>query len=217
MESTLLLLHIAAGFTALAAAAVAILTKSLDLSHRWHVVSGRIFFLGMIGVFVTAVPLAILRPNPFLFLIAILSFYFALAGWRYATNRRGAPRRIDWASAGVMLLAGGIMIGFGVLLLSRGDSNGVTMVVLGAVGGALSAGDLRTLRAGGVRGTERIARHLTMMMAGTIATVTAFVVTNVEVQPEWIVWLAPTALLTPVIVMWDRRIRSGRKVRGMEG
>jgi len=29
--------------------------------------------------------LALIRPNTFLFLIAILSFYFALAGWRYVT------------------------------------------------------------------------------------------------------------------------------------
>jgi hypothetical protein len=216
-ESILLIVHIAAGFTALIAAAAATLSKVLDVAHRWHVYSGRVFFWGMAVVFVTALPLAILRPNTFLFLIAFLSFYFAVAGMRYATNRRGTPRPLDWGSAGVMVLSGGIMVGFGAFLLARGDTNGITMIVLGAVGGVLSIADLRTLRRGGARGPERIAQHLTMMLGGTIATVTAFVVTNVDVQPEFIVWLAPTVVIAPLIFVWSRKVRGGRKVRGMPG
>jgi hypothetical protein len=76
----LLIVHIVAGFTALTAAAVATLSKTLDFAHRWHVYSGIVFFWGMVVIFLTAVPLALIRPNTFLFLIAILSFYFALAG-----------------------------------------------------------------------------------------------------------------------------------------
>lgn len=214
-EAILLIVHIVAGFTALAAAVLATLSKVWDVEHRWHVYSGLVFFWGMLGVFLTAVPLAILRPDPFLLLIAILSFYFALAGWRYATHRRGRPRRLDWASAGVMLVAGGIMIIFGVLLLGRGDTNGITMLALGGVGTVLSFIDLRTLQHGGAKGPERIARHLTMMLAGSIATITAFVVTNVTVQPAFVVWLAPTVVITPVIILWNRRIRAGKRVQGM--
>lgn len=216
-DSILLVVHIAAGFTALIAAAVATMSKILNVAHRWHVYSGRVFFWGMAVVFVTALPLAIIRPNTFLFLIAFLSFYFAVAGLRYATNRRGTPRRLDWGSAGVMILSAAIMIGFGVFLLTRGDTNGITLIVLGAVGGFLSIADLRTLRRGGAKGPERIAQHLTMMLGGTIATVTAFVVTNVDVQPEFVMWLAPTVVIAPIIFVWSRKIRGGRKVRGMSG
>jgi hypothetical protein len=214
-EAVLLIAHIFVGFTALAAAAVATLSKVRDVEHRWHVYSGRVFLWGMVGVFFTAIPLAIIRTNTFLFLIAILSFYFAVAGWRYATNRRGSPRLLDWISASVMLLVVGIMILFGAYLLRRGDTNGITMIALGGLGAALSVADLRTLQRGGARGTERIARHLTMMLAGAIATVTAFAVTNVSVQPAFLVWLAPTVVITPVIIVWNRRIRAGRRVRGM--
>lgn len=112
----------------------------------------------MVVVFGTALPLAVLRPNPFLFLIAILSFYFALAGWRYATNRRGRPRPLDWISASVMAVAAGAMIVFGVFLLSRRNTNGITMLILGGIGAALSVVDLRTLNQGGAKGRERIAR-----------------------------------------------------------
>lgn len=211
----LLIVHIIAGFTALIAAAVATVTKTMEMPHRWHVQSGTVFFWGMAGVFLTAVPLTILRPNTFLFLIAILSFYFALAGWRYARNRRGSPGRLDWVSAGVMVLAGAVMMIFGVFLLSSGDTDGITMLALGAVGTGLSTADLRRSWRGGVMGAERIAQHLTMMLAGAIATITAFVVTNVAMEPAFIAWLAPTVVITPIIIVWSRKIRAGRRVRGM--
>ena len=212
---TILIIHITAGFLSLTAALVATLSKTLDLAHRWHVYSGRVFFYGMAVIFSTAVPMAILQPNTFLLLIAALSFYFALAGWRYATNRRGIPRPIDWGSAIVMIVAAVLMISFGAWLLGRRDMNGITMVVLGAVGAGLSVADLRTLRSGGTRGAERIARHLTMMLAGAIATVTAFLVTNVSVEPRFIVWLAPTVVIAPIIGVWSRRIRSGTRLKGI--
>ena len=212
---TLLIVHIIAGFAALTAAAVATMTKTLDVAHRWHVYSGTVFFWGMVVIFLTAIPLALIRPNTFLLLIAILSFYFALAGWRYATHRRGSPRPLDWLSASVMALAAGIMIIFGVFLLSRRNTNGITMIILGGIGAALSLSDIRTLQHGGAKGPQRIAQHLTMMLAGTIATITAFVVTNFTVQPAFILWLAPTVVITPIIIVWNRRIRAGKRPRGM--
>ena len=199
----------------LTAAVVATLTKTLDLAHKWHIYSGTVFFWAMLVVFLTALPLAVIRPNTFLFLIAFLSFYFALAGWRYATNRRGVARPVDWISASVMAIAALGMIMFGVFMLSRSNINGITMVALGGIGAGLTIVDLRTLRRGGAKGPERIAQHLTMMLAGAIATITAFVVTNVRVQPAFIVWLAPTVVITPIIIVWSRRIRAGKRPRGM--
>ena len=211
----LLVVHVLAGFTSLAAATVATFSKTLDLAHRWHVISGTVFFWGMLVIFLTAVPMSIIRPNTFLFLIAMLSFYFALAGWRYATNRLGTPRPLDWTSAGTMLLAALAMLSYGGFLISGGNLNGITMLVLGTAGGSLSIADLRTLRQGGAKGPERIAKHLSMMLAGAIATTTAFVVTNIPFTPGYIAWLAPTVLTTPIIFVWARQIRNGKMPRGM--
>jgi hypothetical protein len=44
------------------------------------------------------------------------------------------------------------------------------------------------------------------MLAGTIAAVTAFTVVNVRVEPAFVVWLAPTVALTPLIVYWNHRV-----------
>jgi hypothetical protein len=54
-------------------------------------------------------------------------------------------------------------------------------------------------------GKERIVRHLTNMMGGTIAVVTAVLVVNVDVEPVWIWWVLPTALITPIILWWSRK------------
>ena len=89
------------------------------------------------------------------------------------------------------------------------------MLVFSGIGAALSISDLKTLYAGGVTGKERIGSHLTMMLAGFIATITAFIVVNFTFKPAFVLWLAPTLVITPVIVVWNIRIRRGSKPKGM--
>src|SRR5207302_962779 len=88
----LLSIHIAAGFTTLATALVAAVTRK---GERAHVYAGRVFVLGMGIVFLTALPMTLIKPNLFLFLTAVFSFYLALTGWLRARNRadRGAPHQ----------------------------------------------------------------------------------------------------------------------------
>jgi hypothetical protein len=211
------IIHVAAGGAALVAAVVAAGTKALGLPHGWHVLGGRLFVAAMAGIFATAAPLAAVDRNPFLLLIAILSFYLAVAGWRYATWRSGRLRLVDWGSALLMVVASLIMVSLGVTVLAGSRSgNGVVMLVLGAIGLFLSAGDLRRLFGSPMAPAERIARHLTMMLAGTIAILTAFLVVNVRTDPAFIAWLAPTALLSPVIAVLAWRVRHGRLPEGVQ-
>ena len=44
------------------------------------------------------------------------------------------------------------------------------------------------------------------MLAGTIAVITAFLVTNFRTEPEWILWVLPTILITPIIICWNARM-----------
>ena len=204
MHAALLSIHIAAGFAALIMAAVAAVTPK---GERWHVYAGRVFVLGMAVVFLTAVPMTLIKPNLFLLLIAVFSFYLALTGWLRARNRRGIPTPAEWAAAGAMMLTAVVMAVRGVVVLRAGDSMGTVLLVFGAIGGLLAARDVQSLRAHRYTGTIRIVAHLTRMMAGTIATVTAFTVVNVRIEPQFVVWLAPTVVLTPVIVYWSARMR----------
>ena len=160
MYEILLPVHIFAGFCSLLSACIAILTSK---GQPWHVYSGRIFFGGMLVIFMTAIPMTLLRPNVFLFLVAIFSFYQALTGWRAARNRSGRPAPIDWTAAGIMTLAGVGMIVFGTSLLLSGNTMGIVMLVFGSLGGSSGVYDLRQLRREPLTGKKRIAAHLSRM------------------------------------------------------
>ncbi len=204
--SILLVIHIAAGSAALAAAAVALVTEK---GRVLHVRAGRIYAAAMTVVCVTALPLAVLGSDVVLLLVAVFSFYLVFTGWRFARNASGRPGAVDWAAAAVMGLTGLGMWGYAATLCLRGDSQWVTMAVFGFIALALCAVDVRFHRAQRSSGRQRIARHLTNMLAGTIATVTAVMVVNVDTEPVWLAWIVPTILVTPVIVWWNRRVQRG--------
>ena len=208
-RSILLFVHVACGFAALAAALVAASVKALGMSHRVHVLSGRVFVGGMLGIVVTALPLALLGGSLLLFLVAILSGYLAFAGWREAVRRTGSGAGLDRAAALLMVLAGAAMLGWGALLLIGENSGGIVLVAFGSIGLSLSVSDLRRMRRPSDR-VERIVNHMSRMMGATIAVLTAFLVVNVRFEPGWVVWLAPTAILTPLIFVGATRIRAGR-------
>lgn len=202
--STLLAIHIVAGFTALAGAAGAISTKTVVPSHTWHVRFGRFFFYGMLLVFLTTLPMAVIRPNIFLLLIGIFSFYLAWSGWRMAVNRSGKPQTADYAGTIIMGSAAILMIGLGSWVMATGNGNGVILIIFGAIGGGFTLKDVSQYRKGPVKGKDRISAHLTAMMGATIAAVTAFLVVNIQTDPAWIAWIAPTVVITPFIFYLNR-------------
>ncbi len=208
LNVVLLSVHIAAGTIALLTAAFALSTAKGGANH---VRAGRVYAMAMTAVFITAVPLALLGADIFLLFIAFFSFYMVFAGWRFARNRHGHPRVADWAAVAIMALTGLGMEAFAVILALNGDDQWVTLVIFGFIAFGLALADAiyyRNLPANYVR---RISRHLTNMMAGTIATVTAVLVVNVATNPAWIAWILPTVVITPLIVWWNFRVaRRGR-------
>ncbi|MGE3799571.1 MAG: hypothetical protein AB7H80_00975 [Candidatus Kapaibacterium sp.] len=209
LQNLLTIVHVLAGSTALATALMATLAKAVNLKHRWHILSGRIFFWSMLIIALTAFPMAVIHPNTFLFLIGIFSLYLTLAGWRYATNRKGVPRWFDWISAGLMLLTSLVMVSMALYKVIVGTGGGVILLSFGVIGGLLSSFDLKQLKNGGVKGRQRISRHLIMMLSATIAALTAFTVNNVTIQPAIITWLGPTVLIVPIIIFWSGRVQKG--------
>ena len=208
LNLTLLSLHIAAGSIALLTAAVALFTAKGGLNH---VRAGRVYAISMTAVFLTAVPLALLGADVFLLFIAFFSFYMVFAGWRFARNRRGRPHPVDWAAITIMALTGLGMETYAVILALGGNDQWVTLVIFGLIALGLALADALYYRSQPRPYVRRISRHLTNMMAGTIATVTAVLVVNVATNPAWIAWILPTMVITPLIVWWNFRVaRRGR-------
>ena len=209
-ETVLLYIHILAGSTALLAAVIPVVTKK---GGKHHVRAGRVFALAMSIVFVTALPLAILGASVFLLIIAVFSFYLVFAGWRFARNRGRQPLWVDWAAVTIMAVTGISMWAYGAVIGLSGDSMWIPLAVFGFIALALSLADGQYHRNWSETANQRIQRHLTNMLAGTIATITAVAVVNVDLEPAWITWIAPTVLITPLIVWWNvrlARLRVGR-------
>ena len=198
----LLVIHILSGASALVSAAVALYSAK---GKRTHILSGRIYFWSMVAIFLTAIPMSIASSNIFLFLIAIFSFYLAFAGMRFARNRNGVPIRSDWLAVFSMMLSGIGMWALAALYLANENSQSIVLVVFGFLAISLGYADYKSHKNTSATGKQRIAKHLTNMLGGTIAVVTAVLVVNPPFEPEWVWWVLPTAVVTPIIFWWNKR------------
>ena len=202
----LLPIHILAGTIALIGAALAV---SSEKGKKLHILSGKTYFWSMVAIFLTAIPMSILNSDIF-FLIAIFSFYLAFAGMRFAKNRKGIATIGDWITVGLMLFSGVGMWTLATIYFINDDSQYATLIVFGLLALALGSADFISYKNQTATGKERISRHLTNMMGGTIAVITAVLVVNVNIEPVWIWWVLPTALITPVISWWNVKVLRGR-------
>jgi hypothetical protein len=205
--SVLLFAHIVAGVVSLLSAAVAIAAKNLGWKHQIHIVSGRFFAVSMALIFVTALPMSLLKFNLFLLLVSIFSFYLMLMGWLYAIDRQAKYTQTMLGVSSLMLLTSLVMLGYGVWQFVLGKF-AIPLIAFGSIGLFLARLDWRFAKQGGLTGKARIAQHLTQMIGATIAAITAFLVNVVRLEGFLgvVTWLAPTLVLVPVL------IRSARKV-----
>jgi hypothetical protein len=92
------------------------------------------------------------------------------------------------------------------------NSQYITLTVFGFIAISLGYMDFRSYRNKSAIGKQRIARHLTNMLAGTIAVITAVLVTNLSIEPVFILWILPTIIIFPLIFWWNRKILGLNKV-----
>lgn len=204
IEKPLLYLHILAGFISLAIAYVLLFIKK---GNKRHKKLGMIYVYGMTTIFVTAIPLSLLGEfNPFLFVIAIFSFYLAFSGYRQGRDRNGARGQIDKV-LGVFITATSILFySMAVSLYLIEDSMWITSVVFGSIALGMGINDFRRMKIDERPDFyDRTNLHLNLMLAGTIATTTAFIVTLNPFSIDWLNWVAPTIVGTPIIIYFSRR------------
>lgn len=194
----LLIAHILAGGIALFAGVGAIVTKKGRPRHNRF---GKYYGLSMAFVTTSAVPLSIVTESWFLLAIAVFSGYLVFAGYRVIGRRRRrieGIEPIDWVCHGSMGVAGMAMIGGGGWASLTGDPGvAPALVVFGAIGVMLAAGEFRTLSSDA--GDPRIDRHITFMGGAFIATVTAAITVNLTLLPPLARWLGPTVVGVPLI------------------
>lgn len=206
-----LVLHIASGFTALGTGLTAIVTRKGGKSHKK---SGKVYYWSMLGVSVSSFALSLLHTNHFLFMVGLLSLYLTVSGNRSLLFKRKDFRatRTDWGLAIFCGIGVAALVGY---LLSRIPITHGMMPVIVVFATVLLAHVLRDglWYAGKVKRPSNywLRRHIGRMMGAYIATTTAFVVVNVQTDPMWIAWLAPTVLFTPLGTYFERKFTPRRK------
>ena len=204
IERPLLYLHIFAGFISLGIAYFLLFIKK---GNKRHKKLGMIYVYGMSTIFLTAIPLSLLGEfNSFLFVIAIFSFYLAFSGYRQGRDRNGAREQIDKV-LGVFITATGILFyGLAVSAYLAEDSMWITSVIFGTIALVFGINDfLRMKIVERPNFYDRTNLHLNLMLAGTIATTTAFIVTIDPFSILWLNWVAPTIVGTPIIIYFSKR------------
>ena len=211
--TVVLLIHVAFGSVALLTAALAFLTEK---GPKFHAKVGRFYAMAMCGVGLSAAVLWLLGSTDFLLFIAFFSTYMVLVGWRLGQNRKGAVSNIDQALIGL-----GALGTFGLLFISadiafggvgpwdREPTFAIVPLVFAFICGFLTHFQRQSLKSGiAPRGKERIRLHGIFMGAGTISTVTAFLLT--AIGGGVLVWLSPTVIGTALITYNMGGLRSGR-------
>ncbi len=210
--------HILAGATSLLTGLIALLSKKGARAHR---LAGRVFLYAMIGIAVTAIILALLRPNPFLFYLGLLSVYLALWGRVALARKRVAP---EAASPRVYLLApaslGLVALGFLVKALSSGA---IIFIVFAALGLTLANSHRRELMSASPYKLHWLIQHQTGFTTAYIASLTAFLVVNAgRFLPSHpaitiAVWLGPTLVGVPLIIRATGRFKREDKRQPADG
>lgn len=220
-EGVVLGVHIAAGFAALFVGFVALVTRKGGDRHR---LAGRIFVWSM-AVVVGLVPV-LLAFDPsdfarqFLTLVAVFSGYLVFSGYRVLSRKRPAdePEGVDWLGAGLVTVACLGLGGWGAVILAGGTQLGVVLIVFGAIGGSVVVGDVRAFLGASGDPQQWMVDHLSRMIGGYIATVTAISVVNLTgLLPAAVVWFWPSAVGVPLIFYWQATYADTGPLAGVVG
>ena len=214
-QVAILIIHIFAGAIALCTAAGAFMTKK---GRAWHARIGKIYSFAMMMVALSSFMLVVLGAPFFLLMIGIFSGYIVAVGWRRAVNRKGEVVKIDR-----ILIATGIIGALGLfvtsavifsgsnLIKSNGEGRifGIVPLVFAGICGGLVWVQTRVDEKGlAPRGKLRITQHVIFMGSGTIATVTAFLLT--AVSNSVFLWIIPTIVGTAGIIFWTMKVNAGK-------
>ena len=200
-----LAVHVTAGASAFALAPLALITAKGGNAHRrW----GIIYFWAMAVVAVTAIVMSIYRPVLFLGLVAIFSFYSAFVGYRVLGQKAAykgekTATTLDWFAAGFTFVASFLLAFLGATKPVLVQNLGIPAMVFGGVGMWIAGTAAWRLTH---RPKEKMFwwyAHLSGMIGSYIAAWTAFSVVTIGplLHGAWWIWIVPTAIGVPAIVM----------------
>ena len=173
---------------------------------------GKGVLLALTGTTFLSLILGLWRPNYFLFLVGLFSFYLAFAGYRVLYRKRPdlgqRATALDYVVTVICLAASlGLLVMSVVKPVFVRSGVDPMLSVFGLIGTVGTVRDLRVFRTKFDLARDRkkwIYKHIGNMIGAYIAALTAFSATTMHFLPPILAWLWPTAVFVPVIV-WNIR------------
>jgi hypothetical protein len=186
-------------------APVALCTAKGGATHRrW----GKIYFWAIASVAASGLVLACYRPVLFLALVAVFSFYNAFIGYRVLTMKRIATNpqqdlRLDWAVGVATFVASLALVIFSVWRPAWVQNLTIPGMVFGFLGMGIAGKNMWIFRNPPRDKMFWWYGHLQGMIGSYIAAWTAFAVVTLGrvFGGSWYLWVFPTAVGVPAIVL----------------
>ena len=219
MTTALVPVHVLAGGISIVAGLIALYAAKGAALHRR---SGLAFAGAMLVMSLSGAVMAIGRPSASTNVPAgLVTAYLVITAFATVRTPSAAVRRVDRAAmvAAFVFGAGSIVLGLAGAG-RRSNAQIVPLLAFGAIAVLAGLGDLRMVRAGGLRGAPRLKRHLWRMCAALFVAAGSFFLGPSRRIPEPL--RIPALRLIPLIVLvtmafWLWRLRRKRTRQGVVG
>ena len=211
-----LAVHFAAGLVSIVTGAIAL---SVTKGGRLHRLSGSTFTAAMAVLGLTAAGIGAYESRPGQVFGGLLASYLVLTAMTTVKSLPGLGRRANVAlmilafALAAALLYGSMTEWLDPTVQVAGRPRVIPPLVAGTVMLLAAIGDLRAIRAGGLRGSRRLARHLWRMCIGLFVATGSFFLGQMNFIPEpmrnmpLLLTLAFAPIPFLVYWIWDVRIR----------
>ncbi len=217
-----LTLHFAAGLASIVAGAIAL---SVTKGRRLHKQSGLVFTWTMVALGLTAAGIGTYEKIPSQVFAGLLAAYLVFTAMTTVKPLPGIGQRINVAlmvlafAYAVASLYGGVTEWLDPAVEVVGRPRVVPPLVVGTVILLAAIGDLRAIRAGGLQGSRRLARHLWRMCFGLFIATGSFFLGQMKFIPEpvRIVPLLLVLAFAPILLLfyWMWRVRVRGRLNGI--
>ena len=206
----LITIHVAGGTAGLISGTVSAASQKGGFVHK---LSGKIFFWGMFGASIAALIISNLpnHKNLFLFAVGGFTLYMICSGYRIVALKRLAKNQdhpvngLDYALSLFGLGFGAYLLYQGINSMMHGQNFGIVPMVFGLICVNYARLDYQFLKGKQSIKAVWMGNHIIRMMGAMIASYTAFLVVNVKMDPEWVLWLLPTMIGSGLIAYFMRK------------
>jgi hypothetical protein len=217
-----LTLHFAAGLVAIVTGTIAL---AVAKGGRLHKQSGLVFTWAMVVLGLTAAGIGTHENRPGQVFGGLLAAYLVCSAMTTVKPLPGIGQRFNVAlmvlafAYAVAMLYGGVIEGLDPTVKVVGRPRVVPLLVGGIVILLAAIGDVRAIRAGGLRGSRRLARHLWRMCFGLFVATGSFFLGQMKFIPEpvRIVPLLLALAFAPILFLfyWMWRVRVRGRLTGV--